>query len=372
MLGFFTYLLNIQGNIVPFLKSELHLSYRIVSLHSSALAAGLLVTGLVGERVLARLGRRRTVWLGAAGVVAGTLIVCAARSPWISIAGFAANGMVGGLVPMVVVAVIADIPASRRAVAFAEANAMSYAFAIMAPLLMGASVALALDWRTPQLIGVAIGVAILFMHRRTPLADPPSVPLATHPPLPAAYWAFWILLALGVSMEFCVHIWSPEFLEQVAGFSKAGAAAAAAAFFAAMLLGRLAGSGLVRVVAPPALYVGALVVAVGGFAVYWGLSGPAAAVAGLAILGLGIAQFYPLTAGFAMHAAGAAGDKASARLMTAVGLAIFSTPAIMGVLADEVGLRLAHLVLPVLMAAATVCFLVAMTLQHRQAPGASL
>ena len=35
LLGFFTYLLNIQGNIVPFLQSELELSYRVMSLHSA-------------------------------------------------------------------------------------------------------------------------------------------------------------------------------------------------------------------------------------------------------------------------------------------------------------------------------------------------
>ena len=34
MTGFFMYLLAIQGNIIPFLRSELHLSYGAVILHS--------------------------------------------------------------------------------------------------------------------------------------------------------------------------------------------------------------------------------------------------------------------------------------------------------------------------------------------------
>ncbi len=365
MLGLFTFLLNIQGNIVPFLKADLQLSYRVVSLHSSALAVGLLVVGLVGERALFRLGRRGTFWLGIAGSLAGTLIVCAAGTPWMSIAGFTVIGLIGGLVPVVVVAVIADLPAGKRTIAFTESNVMSYVFAVMAPLLMGASVALGLDWRTPQLIGVAAGVLIFMIHRRTCLIDPPPAPLAAAPPLPVAYWAFWVLLALGVSMEFSVLIWSPEFLEHVVGLSKAGAATAAASFFVAMLVGRTIGSALVRVVAAPILYVAALVVTFAGFLVYWALTGAIAAIAGLAILGLGIAQFYPLSASFAVHAAGAAGDKASSRLMTAVGLALISTPAIMGALADDVGLRLAHLALPGLIAAAAICFVAAMALQRR-------
>ena len=40
MLGFFTYLQNIQGNILPFLKAEPALSYRAVGLHASASPPG--------------------------------------------------------------------------------------------------------------------------------------------------------------------------------------------------------------------------------------------------------------------------------------------------------------------------------------------
>ena len=49
MHGFFMYLLTIQGNIIPFLRSELHLGYGVVSLHSSAFAAGVFATGVFGD-----------------------------------------------------------------------------------------------------------------------------------------------------------------------------------------------------------------------------------------------------------------------------------------------------------------------------------
>ena len=47
MYGFFMYLLTIQGNIIPFLRSELYLGYGAVSLHSSAFAAGVFATGML-------------------------------------------------------------------------------------------------------------------------------------------------------------------------------------------------------------------------------------------------------------------------------------------------------------------------------------
>src|SRR6266850_1420247 len=73
MLGVFTYLLNIQGNIIPFLKAELDLSYRAVGLHSSAIAAGMIVVGLFGDRVTRRLGRRRTLLLSGGGASIGAI-----------------------------------------------------------------------------------------------------------------------------------------------------------------------------------------------------------------------------------------------------------------------------------------------------------
>jgi hypothetical protein len=63
--------------------------------------------------------------------------------------------------------------------------------------------------------------------------------------------------------------------------------------------------------------------------------------------------------------AGARSDTASARVLLAEGLAILSVPALLGGLADEVGLRLAHLMLPGLAAAALLCLAVAGALRRR-------
>src|SRR5206468_12142657 len=73
MLGMFTYLLNIQGNIIPFLKSELGLSYRAVGLHSSAIAVGMIVVGLFGDRATRRPGRRRILLLSGGGASTPTI-----------------------------------------------------------------------------------------------------------------------------------------------------------------------------------------------------------------------------------------------------------------------------------------------------------
>ena len=367
-LGFFTYLLNIQGNILPFLKTELDLSYRVVSLHSSAIAAGLIAVGLFGDRVIRHLGRRRALGLGTAGISAGAVLLCLAPAPWASIGSCALMGVLGGLIPAIVPAVLGDTHGEgERDVAYAEATAICYAFGILGPLTTGLFVAYSLGWRGVVLLGAAFGILILARFRRTTLPDPPQAAAVGGAGLPAAYWAYWALIAAVVAIEFCVLIWAPEFLERVAGLPRAWAAGSAAAFSLAMLLGRVAASRIVRLVPPSRLFLAALLVTVLGFLVYWGIGQPLAVIAGLFVLGLGVAPLYPLALGFAIGAAGADSGTASARVMLAVGLAILLTPALLGGLADELGLRLAHLIVPALVAAAVACLAAARALQHRAA-----
>src|SRR5471032_1862930 len=91
--GFFTFIISIQGNIIPFLRDELQLSYAAVGLHPSALAAGMIATGFFTERVLAALGRRWTCLLGVAGCVGGLLAICVATDATSSVAGCALVGL---------------------------------------------------------------------------------------------------------------------------------------------------------------------------------------------------------------------------------------------------------------------------------------
>ena len=170
-LGFFTYLLTIQGNILPFLKVELDLSYRVVSLHSAAIAAGMIAVGLFGDRVVRGYSRRVALALGAAGAASGAILLCIAPSAWASIASCALIGAIGALIPAVVPALLADLHGARRHVAITEASAASYAFAIMAPLMTGLSIALFAGWRPAVLAGALLGVLILVAFRRATIVD---------------------------------------------------------------------------------------------------------------------------------------------------------------------------------------------------------
>jgi fucose permease len=143
------------------------------------------------------------------------------------------------------------------------------------------------------------------------------------------------MLGLGVALEMTVLLWSPAYLEQVAGLPRTAAVTtAAAAFPAATLLGRSAGSVLVQRVAPAILYPAMLCLIVPGFLAFWGGFPAPIAVFGLFLAGLAIAVLYPLSLSFAVGAAGAAGNAASARSGHAAGTAVLTAPIALGVTAD--------------------------------------
>ncbi len=372
--GFFTFIISIQGNIIPFLRDELGLSYRAVSLHPSALAAGMIVAGLLTERVLGTLGRRRACLLGIAGCIGGLLAIFVARSAVVSIAGCALVGLTGGMLPGIVGGLLADLHGGARDQAFAECGAVTYACAITANISTGVAVALSLGWRGALLFGVVCGLLLVAVYGRAPVPDAPRRATRRAERIPLASWAFLVMLGLGVALEMSMLLWSPAFLEQVVGLPRATAVLAAAAFPAAMLLGRWAGSFLVRLVAPALLYPATLCLIVPGFALYWGTDTPVLAVAGLFVAGLAISLLYPLSLSFAVGAAGAAGNAASARSALAAGTAVLIAPFALGALADAVGLSSAYLIAPGLALAILLCFALARTLERRgaYAAGASL
>jgi fucose permease len=366
LFGLLTYLLTIQGNVIPFLQSELHLSYRAVSFHSSAIAAGMIVVGLFGERISRWLGRRKTLSFGAGGMAVGAVLLCLAPEAWASIASCGFMGLLGAMIPSIVPALLADIHGDRRDAAFAEATGVSYAFGILAPLGTSLLLWLAFSWRYAVILGAVYGGFLVFRFGQIPLPEPVLVAPSARRALSPAYWAYWCLLVASIALEFCVLLWAPAYLERVAGFATTSAAAIAAGFSVGMLTGRLATGWLVRTISPRFVFLAALLVACLGFGIYWGINEPLAGVAGIFVLGLGIAPLYPLTLGFAIGAAGQASDAASARFMLGVGLAILVAPAVLGDLADRVGLRMAHLTLPVLVAAALACFAMGQILEHRK------
>ncbi len=369
--GFFlvavqVYLFVLQGNVNPFLQAEFGLSYGEVSLHSMAVAIGVIITGLFGRVVTRPLGRRYSLWLGGAGMAASTLLLCIAPSPWVSIGSCLLLGLTGSIAGATVPAIMADLHGERRDRALAEQSIIAYALALLGPLGMGLSVSYGFGWRPAVLVAGIFALALLVIFRGTPIPEGTPRPAGQRHPLPASFWAYWALLTFTCAMEFSVLLWAPTFLQQVVGFSVAAAASVAAAFFIGVLGGRMALRILLQHFAPMSILYCAFAAGLAGFALYWLVSTPVAATIGIFLIGLCVAPMYPMSMAMGIGAARGANDMAAVRLVLGQGLAILLAPAALGALADAAGLHTAHLVVLGLGLAGLLSLIAAPVLERRE------
>jgi MFS family permease len=355
MLAYFAYYQAAIGPIMPFLRTEMDLSYTVGGFHFSAFALGAFLAGLSGDRFARRFGRRAVFWGGAMGMSAGALWFVLAHQVSQTIAAALLMGFLGTLLLVVIQASLSDHHGVRRAIALTESNVGASLAAGLAPVLIGASIRLGLGWRAAVLVIPLVLIALVLIYRRQPIPEAPAL-VVEHDGqprrLPRLYWAYWLVMTLGVAIEWSLVFWGADFLNSVVGLSQTNAVTLMSVFFVAMVSGRFAGSRLTRRMQAANLLLLALAVALLGFLLYWLAIMPVANVIGLFVAGLGVANLFPMTLSVATSVAADQANQASARLTMGGGLAVMTAPLILGWTADQIGLQGAFAIVIVLFAMA--------------------
>lgn len=353
LLAFYGYFLNILGPITPFLKEELKLSYTVSSLHFTAFAIGILLVGFFGHNIIQRIGRRRSLWIAAFGISLSALILLAGRTAVLTIGAALCMGLVGSLILIIVPSALSDQHGESRAVALSEANVISSLVSTAAPLMVGWTASLTGGWR------LALGAAALtplwmwlgFGNTAPPqTASPRDESIPTPKTLPALFWVHWMAIVLAVSVEFCMISWSADYLETRLNLPRADAAQSVSLFLAAMIVGRMTVSRLVQRFTAHRVVIASILMAGIGFAVFWTADKVALSLAGLFVMGLGVAGLYPLLLSMAIGVARDNATQASARATLASGTAILALPLALGRLADSIGIQQAYGIVTVLLA----------------------
>jgi hypothetical protein len=228
-----------------------------------------------------------------------------------------------------------------------RANAFSSVAAIIAPLAVGASLAIGAGWITGYVVPIAIGavlVCALAMRAGGPersfeTMDPAPLPPFRH------WWRACAVLGVAVVVEFCFTYFAVTYLHDERGLSKAAAAAGGAAWGIGMAIGRFAFS----VRQPPPSIVPSAAVILAGFVLFWGVPNSAVAIIGITIAGLGVAPLYPSRIIILMERFPGATHEGSKRAALASGWALLVAPALMVSLRAASNVRVAYLVVPVLL-----------------------
>jgi fucose permease len=366
MLGFFAFLQAAPGLVVPHLRDELHFSYTAGGLHVALFAAGTVLAGTAAGPLERRLGRRVVFWLAAVGMSLGAVGLVSARFTAGTLSATAVMGSCGALLLITIQAVLADRHGEHRTVALSEANVVaSVAYVVLIGSLT-LSAALALGWRVPLLaILLVVPVAWLAAGRTRFDAPAASADPADAGGLPGVFWIAAAMLFFTTAAEWAVTAWGASFVHTATGVSVDGAVTVMAGYFGGVFVGRVSGSRLARRLPAPRLLAGALACTAAGFFVLWPSTSPLVAAAGLALVGLGMGNLFPIGLGLAVGIAPARATLASGRAVAVTGTAVLAAPLVVGGLADATSITAALAVVPVSLGLAAVGLTALVRLQSR-------
>ncbi len=338
MLAYFALSQSVFAPIMPFLRRELNLSYTVGGLHASAFALGMVLVGLFGDGVIQKLGQRRAFWGGGAGMAVGTLLLATGQNAYMTIFGALVMGTLGTLLFVIVQATLANAHEHFRPVAFMEANLAAAASVSVLPLLVGGFEEVGLGWRVALFLIVGVWLLMALSLRETPFPRPLQNESKASGQLPRIFWLYWTILFLSVSAEWCVALWSADFLISSLSLNESHAASLVFVFIGAGALGRLIGSRLAKAQSSRTLLLVYLFILLGGFPLFWLGTTLMLKIIGLAIVGFGAAGLFPLGLATATDALPTYAERISARTSSAAGLAILVNPQILGASADLFGI----------------------------------
>ncbi|MFF7990565.1 MFS transporter [Kitasatospora xanthocidica] len=376
-LAVYAYLLYALGPLLPLLRQDLRLSYALMSLHSTAFAAGAILTNLLFRRLRTRLGHRVLFWSALVALALGSLLLATGLSAAVTLAAAALGGIGGALLQTTALAVLAEhhgAHESLRARALVEANAAASVSALAAPLVISGLEGAGASWNWCLVLPALALAAMYPMLRDEPLrpraapseastaetttaeatrAEAANTDAADKDRPTGSFPLRAALCGLVVGFEFCLAYYAAPLLTSAVDMTDSQASAALALFYGGELAGRLAGSRLTagaRTAGPAALVAGSLTVAAAGFLALWLAPTTWLALLGLVLGGLGVANLFPLTLSLAVSAAPGRIDQATARVQLAVSTCIMLAPLLLGTLSDRLGVRsafgLAGLLLP--------------------------
>jgi MFS family permease len=339
-----SYSFYVVGAATAFIAVALSLSETQAGLHSSAMAVGLIVAGVAGERFDVWLGVRR-VHLFAMGVLAISLVTLAlAPVLWLTLAAALGIGLGAGAMFGHVNQTLGAGGGATARVQLTRAAFLAKSSQLMAPVAIAVGVAFGFEWQFVVLpVLVLVGVLMVWA-RATGSGAAVHIELGR---LPRAYWLPWILTVSVIGLEFFVVVWGGTLVESRTGTSLSDATLTISAFIGGMIAGRaLMSLRTMGQIEPMLVIRSGVALTFVAVVVLW-LSGSYwLSAAAMALSGFGVGILYPPCASITLAAAPDAPAAASARLVLAAGLAILVAPLLLGVMADLSDIGSAWLLVP--------------------------
>jgi fucose permease len=376
----------LSGPLAPVLVDALGVQLGWAGLLGTAMAGGAVTAATMTPGVVRRVGRDRTMRLGlgllAFALVLLTVVPTALGGP----AGFVAALVIFFLVAMggggqlnAATARLADAHPEHSATVITEANAAAAWVGLASPMLLGLALGAGLPWWVGALLSLAVAVgalaALVLAGRRVPPgasgdrgdADPELVLVVadegyvtadpdgrtTHARrrrLPRIFAIAMVALFSAVATEFAINFWGSPLIQEQTGATASTATTAMSALVLGIAVGRTIGPRFIARFGPHGMLLAGFGLALGGFAVLWLAGSVGLSVAGLFAAGLGLATLFPLLIDRGILLSDGQPDLAMSRASIVLGVAVASSPFLLGALGTVMSVRMAMLLVPVLVA----------------------
>jgi MFS family permease len=346
---------------LPAIKASLHLSDGRLGLALFAVPAGAVLTLALSGRLVDSFGAVRVLRI--AGLLVCAALVTIGLGPltgdlWVLMTALVCYGAVAGLLD-----VSMNTCGARLEVAYGRPIMSSLHAGYSIAGLAGAGIAGIFAWLAigplPTFATVALPLAALSLYASRRVVLPPvatqAAPAGDAPPrlpprppsrrqISAVIWILGLLALCGQLGEGSAGDWSAVYLHVNLGSSAALAAAGLAAFSVTMAAGRVAGDRLASRFGSVRLVRGSGLVAGLGLAAGLLIGTPAAAVAGFALLGAGLAGIFPQIVSSAARLDPARAGRNIGRIAAVAYSGLLGGPVVIGAVASGVGLRDALLI----------------------------
>jgi predicted MFS family arabinose efflux permease len=334
------------------LREDQGTSLSIAGLHGTAMGVAAIFAGWLNSKMVHRFGRSNSTWIGL--IVFSIGIVIFVFSPPVQLTLLAT--LIAGFGISVVINNVntagSHTFAENSHTAVAQINAVAIAGFVTGNFIIGSTANIVRDqWRVGLLITIPFILGMFIFGRKyQPDSHIPDEGGPQRGKLSRGFWFSFTGFFISISAEFATSFWSASLISDRTDASSAISTLAVIAFGTGVGTGRwYAGRLLKRFHADEQLKI-ALALQFVAFGFFWSSHILAFSLLTLFFVGLGISVQFPLFTLRMVAFSEGRPDLSIGKSSIAAGIAIASSPLLLGILGDNFGISRAYIMVPVLIA----------------------
>jgi predicted MFS family arabinose efflux permease len=334
------------------LREDQGTSLSIAGLHGTAMGVAAIIAGWLNSKMAHRFGRSNSTWIGL--IIFSIGIVFFVFAPPVQLTLLAT--LIAGFGISVVINNVntagSHAFAERSHTAVAQINAVAIAGFVTGNFVIGTTANIVRDqWRVGLLITIPFILGMFILGRKyQPDSHIPDESGPQRGKLSRGFWISFTGFFISISAEFATSFWSASLISDRTDASSAISTLAVIAFGTGVGTGRwYAGRLLKRFHADEQLKI-ALALQFVAFGLFWSSHILVFSLLTLFFVGLGISVQFPLFTLRMVAFSEGRPDLSIGKSSIAAGIAIASSPLLLGILGDNFGISRAYIMVPVLIA----------------------